>query len=319
MPRHRHLARRLLNDERRVGHPGPQKGSCDCLRSVERVLERVRPFLQADGGDLELVGIDGPTVELRLKGACAECPQAPMTLYWGSRPHSARNSRTFGSSGCPNHVYTSCLPQHHRRGPQPADEGGARLRARALARATAPCSSRVKAARARSWSPTPIHQQSARRHGPFVPVSCALFSDSLIESELFGHERGAFTGAIADRPGRFERARGGTIFLDDIDDVPLTMQVKLLRALQNRTDRTARQRRADADRRPHHRRHQARPPQDGRGRHVPRRPLLPARRALGGAAAASRAPGRHSGARRALLREVLPAPRACGRARSRMA
>lgn len=51
--------------------------------SVERVLERVRPFLQADGGDLELVSIDGPTVELRLKGACAECPQAPMTLYLG--------------------------------------------------------------------------------------------------------------------------------------------------------------------------------------------------------------------------------------------
>jgi two-component system response regulator AtoC len=80
-----------------------------------------------------------------------------------------------------------------------------------------------------------IHAESARANGPFVPVSCALFSDSLIESELFGHERGAFTGAVGSRPGRFERALGGTIFLDDIDDVPLAMQVKLLRALQNRT------------------------------------------------------------------------------------
>jgi transcriptional regulator with GAF, ATPase, and Fis domain len=80
-----------------------------------------------------------------------------------------------------------------------------------------------------------IHQHSPRRRQPFVPVSCALFSDSLIESELFGHERGAFTGAVGARPGRFERAHGGTIFLDDIDDVPLAMQVKLLRALQNRT------------------------------------------------------------------------------------
>jgi DNA-binding NtrC family response regulator len=79
-----------------------------------------------------------------------------------------------------------------------------------------------------------LHHQSPRRHQPFVAVSCALFSESLIETELFGHERGAFTGAIKDKPGRFELAQGGTLFLDDIDDVPLSMQVKLLRALQNR-------------------------------------------------------------------------------------
>jgi two-component system, NtrC family, response regulator len=82
---------------------------------------------------------------------------------------------------------------------------------------------------------TLIHQSSRRKHHPFVAVSCALFSETLIESELFGHERGAFTGAIKDRPGRFEMADRGTIFLDDIDDVPLSMQVKLLRVLQNRT------------------------------------------------------------------------------------
>jgi DNA-binding NtrC family response regulator len=82
---------------------------------------------------------------------------------------------------------------------------------------------------------TLIHQASRRKHHPFVAVSCALFSETLIESELFGHERGAFTGAIKDRPGRFELADGGTLFLDDIDDVPLAMQVKLLRVLQNRT------------------------------------------------------------------------------------
>jgi transcriptional regulator with GAF, ATPase, and Fis domain len=80
-----------------------------------------------------------------------------------------------------------------------------------------------------------LHHESARRHQPFVPVSCALFSETLIETELFGHERGAFTGAIKDKPGRFELAQGGTLFLDDIDDVPLSMQVKLLRAIQNRT------------------------------------------------------------------------------------
>ena len=79
-----------------------------------------------------------------------------------------------------------------------------------------------------------IHQSSLRRGKPFVPVSCAVLTETLIESELFGHERGSFTGAIKDRPGRFEMAEGGTIFLDDIDDVPASVQVKLLRVLQQR-------------------------------------------------------------------------------------
>src|SRR3954462_11607834 len=82
---------------------------------------------------------------------------------------------------------------------------------------------------------TPLHHSSSRRHQPFVAVSCALFSENLIETELFGHDRGAFTGAIKHKPGRFQMGQGGTLFLDDIDDVPLSMQVKLLRAIQNRT------------------------------------------------------------------------------------
>ena len=79
-----------------------------------------------------------------------------------------------------------------------------------------------------------IHHRSPRRRGPFVAVGCAILTESLIESELFGHERGAFTGAIKDRSGRFEMAHGGTIFLDDVDDVPPAVQVKLLRAVQER-------------------------------------------------------------------------------------
>jgi transcriptional regulator with GAF, ATPase, and Fis domain len=79
-----------------------------------------------------------------------------------------------------------------------------------------------------------IHHQSVRRRGPFVAVGCAILTESLIESELFGHEHGAFTGAIRDRQGRFEMANGGTIFLDDIDDVPPAVQVKLLRVVQER-------------------------------------------------------------------------------------
>jgi transcriptional regulator with GAF, ATPase, and Fis domain len=80
-----------------------------------------------------------------------------------------------------------------------------------------------------------IHNASRRRRRPFVAVSCAILTETLIESELFGHERGSFTGAVRDHAGRFELADGGTIFLDDIDDVPRAVQVKLLRVLQNRT------------------------------------------------------------------------------------
>ncbi len=77
-----------------------------------------------------------------------------------------------------------------------------------------------------------LHRMSGRREGPFVAVNCAAIPESLIESELFGHERGAFTGAVARRDGRFQLADGGTLLLDEIGDLPLAMQGKLLRALQ---------------------------------------------------------------------------------------
>ncbi|HEC74368.1 MAG TPA: sigma-54-dependent Fis family transcriptional regulator, partial [Methylophaga aminisulfidivorans] len=80
-----------------------------------------------------------------------------------------------------------------------------------------------------------LHHFSSRRDKPFVPVNCGAIPAELLESELFGHEKGAFTGAITARKGRFEMAEGGTLFLDEIGDMPLPMQVKLLRVLQERT------------------------------------------------------------------------------------
>ncbi|WP_309304481.1 sigma-54 dependent transcriptional regulator [Shewanella sp. FJAT-52076] len=79
-----------------------------------------------------------------------------------------------------------------------------------------------------------IHYLSERRDGPFIPVNCGAIPPELLESELFGHEKGSFTGAISSRKGRFELAEGGTLFLDEIGDMPLAMQVKLLRVLQER-------------------------------------------------------------------------------------
>lgn len=80
-----------------------------------------------------------------------------------------------------------------------------------------------------------LHYNSHRRNKPFVPVNCGAIPAELLESELFGHEKGAFTGAITTRAGRFELAEGGTLFLDEIGDMPLSMQVKILRVLQERT------------------------------------------------------------------------------------
>ena len=80
-----------------------------------------------------------------------------------------------------------------------------------------------------------LHYNSKRRDAPFVPVNCGAIAAELLESELFGHEKGAFAGAFSSKAGRIELAEGGTLFLDEIDDMPLTLQVKLLRVLQEQT------------------------------------------------------------------------------------
>jgi transcriptional regulator with PAS, ATPase and Fis domain len=84
---------------------------------------------------------------------------------------------------------------------------------------------------------TALHSEGKRSDGPFVVVDCGALPEGLLESELFGHEKGAFTGAVSSRPGAFEQADGGTLFLDEVGELPLESQPKLLRALENRSFR----------------------------------------------------------------------------------
>ncbi len=122
-------------------------------------------------------------------------------------------------------------------GPQEiVGSGAAMLRLMELVRRTAPSEGRVlvtgENGTGKELVARALHDQSRRRSGPFVKLNCAAVPAELIESELFGHERGAFTGAVAARRGKFEQADGGTLFLDEVGDMPPAMQAKVLRVLQ---------------------------------------------------------------------------------------
>ena len=165
-----------------------------------------------------------------------------------------------------------------------------------------------------------IHYNSPRAKKPFVKVNCAALPESLIESELFGYEKGAFTGAEARKKGRFELADGGTLFLDEIGDINPATQVKLLRVLQERefervggtetikvNVRLIAATNKDLEQR-------------DRRRHLPRGPLLPAQRLHHLRAAAARAEGGPAAAGRSLPREVrarAPAAASSGSRRRR--
>ena len=94
-----------------------------------------------------------------------------------------------------------------------------------------------------------IHEQGARADGPFVPVNCGAIPSELMESEFFGHRKGAFTGAVSDNKGLFQTAEGGTLFMDEIADLPLPMQVKLLRVIQEKNRPADRRADRNSDRR----------------------------------------------------------------------
>ena len=141
-----------------------------------------------------------------------------------------------------------------------------------------------------------VHALSARAERAFVALNCAALTDSLLENELFGHARGAFTGAAAARAGLIEHAGGGTLFLDEIGTMPAGVQAKLLRALEAGRSAAHRRERAAPRRRALRRRHQRRPAGGGRRRRLPQRPLLPPQRAPHPPAAAARAARRRRAA-----------------------
>ena len=136
-----------------------------------------------------------------------------------------------------------------------------------------------------------LHEQSSRKDDPFIKINCAAIPETLMETELFGYEKGAFTGATSSKPGRFELADGGTLFLDEIGEIPVEMQVKLLRAIQeSEFERVGGIKTIKVDVRLIAATNRDLEAGD-RARQVPRGPVLPAQRRAAAAAAAARAAG----------------------------
>ena len=225
---------------------------------VQNVIDRLRPQMQADGGDIELLDMRGRKAVVRLSGKCAGCPSSHVTLHLGvetaikdelpdfeellmSLPPAASSLGRW-ATGPPVRTGIGAPKRPTRPLRRETEVVGRSARMREVTefvKVVADGDSSVlitgESGTGKELIAHLIHRSSPRRNRPFVAVSCAILAETLIESELFGHERGAFTNAFKDRPGRFELAEGGTLFLDDIDDVPLTVQVKLLRVLQTRT------------------------------------------------------------------------------------
>ncbi len=142
-----------------------------------------------------------------------------------------------------------------------------------------------------------VHTQSPRADKPFVAINCAAIPDTLLESELFGYEKGAFTGAVKQTQGKFEHANGGTLFLDEIGDMPLSLQAKLLQVPAGPSRRAHRRPRTLPGGRARRLRNEQGPAEPDQGRRLPRRPVLSHQRSHGAHPAAAGSLGRWRGDR----------------------
>ena len=197
-------------------------GSDGDRRELARRVDRVRESL----GDCPIVVIGGAfsveaVVDLMRRGAVdvVSLPADPTELASQVLSHTDRRSVNAGQSD-----FVGSTPEVHR----------VRRRIRAVARTCSTVLLTGETGCGKGVVAREIHRLSERRERPFIHVDCGALASSVIDSELFGHERGAFTGAIGRHAGRFERAEGGTIFLDEIGDLDLALQSKLLRVLQER-------------------------------------------------------------------------------------
>ncbi len=182
-------------------------------------------------------------------------------------------------------------PQAGRRGSAAAQ--GLRVAAARRRAPTPPCCSKGRAAPARSSSRARCTPSARAPTQPFVAINCAAIPETLLETELFGHEKGAFTGAVARKPGKFEMAHRGTLFLDEIGDLPLALQAKILRALEEkRFERVGGTALSPGRRAPGRGDEQGAACGRG-GAPLPRGPLLPPVGLSDHGAAAARAPRRH--------------------------
>jgi hypothetical protein len=153
-----------------------------------------------------------------------------------------------------------------------------------------------------------IYHHSKRSGLPFLAINCAAIPENLLESELFGHEKGAFTGATAQRIGKFEQCDGGTIFLDEIGDMALATQAKILRVLQSGSFRESRRQPDHQGGRARHRRDASGAGAGGGGARVPGGFVLPAQRGADSHSALARAAGGHSAAGQLFPEKIRPGP-----------